>query len=176
VTRLTTARLVLETLTADEARAIRAGDRAGRDWAEDYPFEGDAFVAGVIGEAGEHYDESAPLGVLQVRLAATGAAVGGIGFLSAPTEDGSAEVGYGFVTSVRGQGLATEALEAVLAHAAEQGLRTVVAMTAVDNIASQRVLERCGFVRGETVDTEDEGPMIRWARSVRDPTAQRPRG
>lgn len=166
MTRLTTARLVLETLTADEARAIRAGDRAGRDWAEDYPFEGDAFVAGVIGEAGEHYDESEPLGVLQVRLASTGAAVGGIGFLTAAAEDGSAEVGYGFVASARGRGYATEALEAVLAHARAQGLRAVVAMTAVDNVASQRVLERCGFVRGETVEAGDEGPMIRWERVV----------
>ena len=175
MTTLRTPRLVLETLTADEARAIREGDRAGRRWAEDYPFEGDLLVAGVIGEAGEHYDESAPLGVLQVRLAASGVAVGGIGFLSAPA-DGSAEVGYGFVPSARGQGYATESLEAVLAHAEGQGLRTVVAMTAVDNIASQRVLERCGFVRGEPVDTEDEGPMIRWERSVRDATAPDSRG
>ena len=176
MTTLRTPRLVLETLTADEARAIREGDRAGRRWAEDYPFEGDLLVAGVIGEAGEHYDESAPLGVLQVRLAASGEAVGGIGFLWAPTEDGSVEVGYGFVPSARGRGYATESLEAVLAHAERQGLRTVVAMTAVDNVASQRVLERCGFVRGETVDTEDEGPMIRWERSVREATAQRSRG
>jgi RimJ/RimL family protein N-acetyltransferase len=166
VTTLRTRRLVLETLTADEARAIREGDRAGRLWAEDYPFEGDLLVAGVIGEAGEHYDEAAPLGVLQVRLAATGAAVGGIGFLTAPA-DGSAEVGYGFVASARGQGYATESLQAVLAHAEEQGLRTVVAMTALDNDASQRVLERCGFVRGDVVDTEGEGPMIRWTRTLR---------
>lgn len=166
MTTLRTARLVLETLTADEAAAIREGDRAGRAWAEDYPSEGDAFVAGVVGEAGEHYDESTPLGVLQIRLAGSALAVGGIGFLSAPDDDGSAEVGYGLVVSARGQGLATEALEAVLALAAGQGLRSVVALTAVDNVASQRVLGRCGFVRHETVDVGDEGPMIRWVRAL----------
>ena len=167
MTTLRTERLVLETLTADEARAIREGDRAGRRWAEDYPFDGDRLVAGVIGEAGEHYDESAPLGVLQVRLAAMGAAVGGIGFLSAPA-DGRAEVGYGFVESARGQGLATESLVAVLAHAERQGLSTVVAMTAVDNLASQAVLMRCGFARDGTVDTDDDGAMIRWVRHLGD--------
>ncbi len=166
MTLLRTPRLLLGTMTADEARAIREGDRAGRAWAEDYPFEGDALVAAVIGEAGEHYDESEPLGVLQVRLAATGTAVGGIGFLRGPTEDRRAEVGYGFVASARGRGFATEALEAVLSHAAAQGLRAVVAMTAVDNVASQRVLERCGFVRGETVDSGDEGPMIQWEHAL----------
>ena len=165
MTTIRTARLVLETLTRDEARAIREGDRVGRLWAEDYPTEGDVVVAGIAVEAGEHYDESAALGVLQARLASSGEAVGGIGFLSAATPEGEAEVGYGFAASVRGRGLATEALEAVLGLAAAQGVRTVVALTAPDNIASQRVLERCGFVRQGVVE-DDEGPMLRWERPV----------
>lgn len=165
MTTLRTARLVLETLTREEARAVRDGDRTGRAWADDYPTEGDVVVSGVLLEAGDAYDESEPLGVLQARLADTGEAVGGIGFLSAPTPDGEAEVGYGFAASVRGRGLATEALRAVLRHAAAHGVRTVVALTTPDNHASQRVLERCGFAR-TGVEESDEGPMLRWERPV----------
>ena len=88
--RLTTERLVLETLTGDEVAALLSGDRTGRHWAEDYPTEGDMVVAAVIGEAGQYYAENAVLGVYQVRLASTGDAVGGIGFLSA-ARDGEAD-------------------------------------------------------------------------------------
>lgn len=165
MTRLETERLHLVTLTADEAAAIRAGDRAGRVWADDYPSDGDAVVAAVIGEAGEHYDENAPLGVLQVVLRDTGLAVGGIGFLHAVDDDGEAEVGYGLVPSACGQGYATEALAAVLELARERGVRRVVALTDVDNEPSQRVLARCGFLAsGREAGTD--GEMLRWARST----------
>ena len=84
MTLLGTERLVLETLTVDEARAISSGDRSGRAWADDYPSDGDLVVAGIAVEAGEHYDESVELGILQVRRRDTGLAIGGIGFISAP--------------------------------------------------------------------------------------------
>jgi RimJ/RimL family protein N-acetyltransferase len=164
VTRLETERLVLETLTVDEAAAIRAGDRAGRVWADDYPSDGDAVVAAVIGEAGEHYDERIPLGVLQVRLRSTGEAVGGIGFLF-PESDGEIEVGYGLSESARGLGLASEALAAVVELARSHGLRRMVALTDVDNTASHRVLERAAFVMTGRVESA-EGAELRW---VRDP-------
>jgi RimJ/RimL family protein N-acetyltransferase len=163
VTSIRTERLLLDTLTLDEAIAICAGDRAGRRWVEDYPTEGDVVVASIALEAGEHYDESATFGVLQMRWAATGEAIGGIGFISAPAEDGSAEIGYGLAESFRRRGLATEAVRAVCAWAAEQqDVRSVVALTALDNGASQSVLVACGFLPGETVDGGDDGPMLRW--------------
>jgi RimJ/RimL family protein N-acetyltransferase len=165
VTEIRTERLLLRTLTRDEAAAVVAGDRTGRAWAEDYPSEGDLVVAGIACEAGEHYDESAPYSVLQVRLLGSGAAIGGIGFISAPEPDGSAEVGYGLAESARGSGFATEALEGVATWATDQGLRVLVALTTPDNLASQRVLERTGFVRGELVQVED-GQMIRWQRRL----------
>jgi RimJ/RimL family protein N-acetyltransferase len=167
VARIVTERLVLETLTADEAAAIRADDRQGRHWAADYPTDGDRVVAAIIGEAGDAYDEAAPLGVLQARLGATGEAVGGVGFLSAPDPHGEAEVGYGFAASAHGRGLATEALEAVIGWAAGAGVTVVVALTTEDNVPSQRVLERCAFARDGVVVTQ-EGRMLRWARRLRD--------
>lgn len=172
MTRLETERLVLETLTADEAAAIRAGDRAGRAWADDYPSDGDAVVAAVIGEAGADYDESAALGVLQVRSRSTGLAIGGIGFLF-PAEGGEIEVGYGLVESARGLGLASESLAAVIDLAREQGMTRMVALTDVDNVASQRVLQRAGFTLAGRIAASDDGPddgsrgaQLRW---VRDP-------
>ena len=166
--RIVTERLVLETLTRDEAAAIRAGDRQGRRWAGDYPTDGDIVVAAVIGEAGDAYDEEALLGVLQIRLAATGEAIGGVGFLSAADADGVAEIGYGIAESVRGQGIATEAVAAVIGWVAGSHVTAIEAFTDPSNLASERVLLRCGFERaGEGVF--DEVTMLRWLRPLPSP-------
>ena len=78
-------------------------------------------------------------------------------------EQGAVEVGYGLAESARGRGLATEALRAMVGRASALGVATVVAMTAVDNLASQRVLERLGFTRLDiVVEDPDDGPLIRW--------------
>lgn len=165
-TRIVTARLVLEALSPEEAAAIRADDRTGRAWAADYPTEGDRVVAAVVGEAGDHYDVDSALGPLQIRSAATGEAIGGVGFLSAPDEHGIVEVGYGLAGSARHQGLATEALAAVLGWAAAHGATGVEAMTDPANTASHRVLERCGFAQTGEVMAE-EGRLLRWLRRLR---------
>ena len=161
-TDIRTERLLLRRLTLDEARAVVALDRAGRHWAADYPTEGDLVVAGIACEAGEHHDETGDFGVYQVILVGSGDAVGGIGFIH-PPEVGEVEVGYGLAESARGRGLATEALRAATVWAQEHGVARVVAMTATDNLASQRVVERVGFTRlpGQVVDPED-GPLWRW--------------
>jgi RimJ/RimL family protein N-acetyltransferase len=167
-TDLRTERLLLERLTIDEARAVVALDRHGRAWAADYPTEGDLVVAGIACEAGEHYDETGEFGVYQVRLADTGVAVGGIGFIH-PPEAGEVEVGYGLAESARGRGLATEALRAMTALAAQHGVAVMVAVTSVDNVASQRVLERAGFTRLlGTIQDDEDGPMLRWELLLRD--------
>jgi len=167
-TDLRTERLLLERLTIDEARAVVALDRHGRAWAADYPTEGDLVVAGIACEAGEHYDETGEFGVYQVRLADTGVAVGGIGFIH-PPEAGEVEVGYGLAESARGRGLATEALRAMTALAAQHGVAVMVAVTSVDNVASQRVLERAGFTRlPGTIQDDEDGPMLRWELLLRD--------
>ena len=166
MTRILTPRLVLETLTTDEASAITRGERGSRLWAEDYPADSDVVVAAIAIEAGELYDEESAYGVLQVRMADSGLAVGGIGFVHAPDETGAAEVGYGLVGSARHRGLATEALEGVVAWAAAQGLRTMVATTAPDNLASQRVLQRCGFRVVGLEDGGEDGVLQRWERAL----------
>jgi len=97
-----------------------------------------------------------------------GEAAGLCGHKHAPTAAGTIEIGYGIATAWRGRGLATGAVGAMLGIAAEDmRIRHLTAETAAGNIASQRVLEKNGFVRtGTRVDPED-GALILWRRSVR---------
>jgi RimJ/RimL family protein N-acetyltransferase len=57
-------------------------------------------------------------------------------------------VGYWLAPEARGRGVMTEALRAVVSWAREEhGIRRLVLTTHPDNVASQRVAERAGFVR-----------------------------
>ncbi len=57
-------------------------------------------------------------------------------------------VGYWLAAPARGQGLMTEAVRAVVRWAREEhGIRQLFLWTHPDNVASQRVAERAGFVR-----------------------------
>ncbi|MDL5364606.1 GNAT family N-acetyltransferase [Xanthomonas sp. NCPPB 2654] len=81
---------------------------------------------------------------------------------------GSVDIGYGIVAARRGKGAATRAVAAVAQWARhDPRVHRLTADTAVDNHASQRVLERNGFRRsGERVDPED-GPLLCWELDVR---------
>jgi RimJ/RimL family protein N-acetyltransferase len=64
------------------------------------------------------------------------------------------EVGWHLHPQHQGQGLATEAARAVLARAGKAGIDQVLALTDLDNVASQRVAVRLGMT--------DEGVTERW--------------
>ena len=73
--------------------------------------------------------------------------------------DGSVEIGYGIKEEHQGQGYATEAVNAAVMWAFEQsGVTRVEAETEPDNSASQRVLEKCGFVPSGIIG--EEGPRF----------------
>ena len=73
--------------------------------------------------------------------------------------DGSAEIGYGIREEFRGHGYATEAVAAAVEWALEQpGVTRVEAETEPGNRASQRVLEKCGFVPNGIIG--EEGPRF----------------
>lgn len=97
-----------------------------------------------------------------------GRAVGQLGSKGTPSAAGELEIGYGLNPSSWGQGLATEAVGALVAHLhARPDVRTVTAQTALSNRASERVLEKLGFVRtGKGWDGE-EGELTVWAHWVR---------
>jgi RimJ/RimL family protein N-acetyltransferase len=104
---------------------------------------------------------SAPFGLWAIVPAAAGAAPGRpVGtLLLLPLSDGDgptdlAEVGWHLHPDFQGRGFATEAARAVLALAESAGIDQVLAITDLDNAASQRVAERLGMA--------DDGVTERW--------------
>ena len=69
--------------------------------------------------------------------------------------NGVVEIGYGILEEHQGQGYATEAVGAAVIWALSQpDVTRVEAETEPDNRASQRVLEKCGFLPTGTVGEE----------------------
>ena len=76
---------------------------------------------------------------------------------------GSAEIGYGILDEFRGQGYAAEAVKAMIVWAFQDPRVSVIeAETDPENKASQRVLEKCGFVPNGK--TGEEGPRFELRR------------
>ncbi len=79
--------------------------------------------------------------------------------------DGSVEIGYGVSEEYRSRGIATEAVDAAVQWALRQpGVTRVEAETEPGNRASQRVLEKCGFVPTGTIG--EEGPRFAIRKSA----------
>ena len=73
--------------------------------------------------------------------------------------NGVVEIGYGILEEYQGHGYATEAIDATVVWALKQSNVTrVEAETEPDNRASQRVLEKCGFLPSGTFG--EEGPRF----------------
>ena len=84
-------------------------------------------------------------GMCAVELTASGETVGSAGLqqLEAGAE---IEVGYRFLKEHWGQGYATESARASIAYGFdERGLDRIVAVALESNVASRRVLEKCGL-------------------------------
>lgn len=78
--------------------------------------------------------------------------------------NGIAKIGYGISEPYQNNGYAAEAVKAVSEWALSQPeVNAVESETAPDNIASQRVLEKCGFVRNRKLG--EEGPRFTLFRS-----------
>jgi len=142
-------RLSLPLWSADDVALLR-GDGRRPDWHQDFPREDDR-------DAASMWHDGDPWGPRSIVL--DGVVVGSMGFYGppGPAADGApeAEVGYGLVEEARGAGLATEALQAMIAAAETAGVR-VRASVLPDNAASIRVLAKCGFtdLRGSNEDGE----------------------
>lgn len=76
--------------------------------------------------------------------------------------NGVVEIGYGVSTEYKGKGYATEAVSAIVHWAIQQPEVTrVEAETEFENGASQRVLERSGFMATGIIGTQ--GPRFVWS-------------
>lgn len=76
-------------------------------------------------------------------------------------DNGSVEIGYGVQSDYEGKGLMTEAVTAMVRWASEQQeVSCVEAETESNNLASQRVLQKAGFLPNGVIG--DEGPRFVW--------------
>lgn len=73
--------------------------------------------------------------------------VGSADFKNIPSENGSVEIGYGLGKAFEGNGYMTEAVNAMCEWAfSYPTVKTITAETELQNIPSQNILKRCGFV------------------------------
>ena len=142
--------VTLVPVTADQVARILVSGTAGhspaRGWPHDDTPAGLAFAA--LG------------GWTWVIVDADGEIVGECGVKAAPGPDAVVEIGYGLAAPRRGRGLGSRAVRALVGWLAERpDVRAIEAETDAANVASQRVLERAGFVRAGGDDT-----VLRWRR------------
>lgn len=92
-----------------------------------------------------HHPEEYPLAVdYLIILKDIKTIIGSIYFKSLPI-DGECEIGYGTNVKYRGNGYMSITLSMMLEYGKENGIRSVIADTKIDNIKSQNVLLRNGF-------------------------------
>lgn len=90
-------------------------------------------------------------------------AVGQLGATGEVMPNGEIEIGYGF--GVTGKGFASEAVEALVTNLLSTGsIVAITANTAVQNVASHRVLAKNGFRQTGTSSTEEDGDLLVWRR------------
>ncbi len=133
----------------DRARfAELLGVRVPADWpGEDY----EEIMPGIAEHMGGDPRLGDWLGLIIRKVDRT--LIGGCDFMSLPDAEGTVEIGYGLQPGYRGQGYATEAVQAMVDWAFNQpGVQRIVAGCAEDNIASARVLDKMGMKRLSTKD------------------------
>ncbi len=148
-----TQRLLLRRMTLRDARDIYAyssDEEVARHvlWtAHRSIWETKAYIRWVI----QQYRSGTPSSWCIVERA-TGKVIGTIGFMSYSAENAMVEIGYSLARSHWGQGLMTEALEAVLHQAfAVLKLHRVEALHFTANPASGRVMSKCGMLHEGTL-------------------------
>jgi ribosomal-protein-alanine N-acetyltransferase len=151
----------LKRLHADHAPAVLAFELANRAY----------FAASVSDRGDEYYDQfadrhcallaeqEAGICAFYVLVAEDGSVLGRFNLYD--VEDGAAVLGYRVAQHVAGRGVATAAVrELCRLAAAWHGLRILRAATSRDNVASQRVLAKAGFVPVGPADPADIGGKL----------------
>lgn len=82
--------------------------------------------------------------------------IGAGGYFGPPNETGDVEIGFSIMPDWQRSGYATEIACALIEHAfADMRVKTVIAHAACGNVASRKVLEKCGFREVERDETPD---------------------
>ena len=138
----------LQLLRAHHAQAVLAFELANR-----------AYFAASISDRGDDFfeqfterhsdllaEQEAGICAFYVLVAEDGSIMGRFNLVD--IKDGSAELGYRVAEHVTGRGVATATvLELCRVAAVRHGLRTLRAATTHQNVASQKVLTKAGFVQ-----------------------------
>jgi len=142
----------LQRLRPDHADVLLAFERENRAYfAVTIPDRGDDYF--------EHFaerhdsllaEQDAGVSIFHVLVGDDGEVLGRFNLVD--LENGTADLGYRMAQKAAGRGMATAAVREICRLAvAEYGLRSMRAATTRDNLASQKVLTRTGFVPvGET--------------------------
>jgi ribosomal-protein-alanine N-acetyltransferase len=148
----------LKPLQADDAPAVLAFELANR-----------AYFAASISDRGDDFfdhftdrysallaEQDAGSCAFYILAAEDGSVLGRFNLYD--LEDGTARLGYRVAQHVAGRGVATAAVrELCRLAAARHGLRTLRAATSRENVASQKVLAKAGFVPVGPADPADLG-------------------
>lgn len=150
--------MILETTKDDYARLI-LGQAPRHFDLPDTPIAPPEILEMLAGVAARVWAVSSPASWLIVE----NNEVVGLCSITRPPEQGVLDIGYGVASSRQGRGSAGRAIGEIVAWAkGSADVTAITADTSTTNLASQRVLERNGFVRmGERIDKED-GPLICW--------------
>ena len=130
----------------------------------DFELANRAYFASMINDRGDDYfdqftdqlrvmldEQEAGAGIYYVLLAEDGSVLGRFNLFR--VQDGIAELGYRIAQDVAGRGVATATVLEICRLAADQhGLHTLRAATSYQNVASQRVLAKAGFVPAGPAD------------------------
>ena len=148
----------LQRLHASHAAAVLAFELANRAY----------FAASISDRGDEFYDhfterysallaeQEAGTCVFHVLVGEDGTVLGRFNLFD--LEDGTARLGYRVAQQVAGRGVATATVQELCRLAAgKYGLRTFRAATVRQNVASQRVLAKAGFVVAGPADPADLG-------------------
>ena len=144
--RIETERLLITDFTPDMAQAVHLGslDEDTRRFLPDEVLETEEIAAAVITDLIECY--AGTEGPFVHPMLADSIYAGYVQLV--PLDNGSWEIGYHTVKAMTGRGYATEAVRAFLPVMMEYlSLREVDGICDANNIASRRVLEKCGFVK-----------------------------
>ena len=91
----------------------------------------------------------------QIILKSENKAIGSACFMKCPDENGEVEIGYGINSTYQNNGYMTEAAQGICEWAINQhDVSIIIAETEKDNIASHRVLQKCGMEKYKETDEE----------------------
>jgi [ribosomal protein S5]-alanine N-acetyltransferase len=148
----------LQRLRADHAPAVLAFELANRAYfAASISDRGDEFYAQFADRhSASLADQEAGRCAFYVLVADDGPVLGRFNLYD--VEDGAAVLGYRVAQHAAGQGVATAAVRELCRLAAgRHGLHTLRAATSSQNVASQKVLAKAGFVPAGPADPGDIG-------------------